>query len=376
MSERNGITLVEVLVILFCIFVLLGLMLPAMVDDRSLSGRYLCLNNLRSIGIATINYETSKDQFPGYLADFGTFTGNTDPGDPDADPNVLVSHRKIGTWAVSLLPYLDQQAVYERWSEDRYPIALSGSKTCPMTSGECGDGYSMLAAPNISVFICPEDETTDLQDGGRNSYVCNAGLHHSSTGGRVSFGQSMSAANGVFNNKFAGLGADGLPVAVGPKVTMEDLKDGLSNTLLVTENIHAMPWHRAGFTNASDLVVPQDASETRYPSSSRYTQGIVWHFEDTQGTSNASAVKPVHRINGVAPGKTLEQMNMTSQNAADLARPSSFHPGVVHSVFADGSTRTLTDSIDYRVYQAILTPRGSESDVPDPSFVLTDEIND
>lgn len=61
---------------------------------------------------------------------------------------------------------------------------------------------------------------------------------------------------------------------------------------------------------------------------------------------------------------------MTGSNAADLARPSSAHTEGVSMAMADGTTRFVSDSVDYRVYQALMTPRGWKSDVPAPSYVL------
>ncbi len=376
MRNRTGITLVETAVILVCIFVLLGLLLPAM--NASVGGpRAGCQNNLRSLGQAIVNFETAKGRYPGYLESYGTFIGGEVPRDPaitDQQSGTLTNHCKLGTWAVGLLPFIDQQAVWERWSEDRYPIAFSSSREHSPTSGEAGDGYCILAVPNIQTFRCPHDQS-DEPNGGTNSYIANTGMHHASSKGRVSFAQSLAAANGIFTNKFAGLDEDGIPVAVGPDVSSKDVKDGLSCTLLLSENTNALPWHRAGFANAADLQLPADGSEIRYPPAARYAQGLVWHYEDDSGIADASKIKPEHRVNGGGIITPATKLTMSPTNCADLARPSSYHAGgLVQSVFADGSTRTLTNSIDYRVYQAILTPNGSESHVPDPSFALTDQL--
>jgi hypothetical protein len=64
---------------------------------------------------------------------------------------------------------------------------------------------------------------------------------------------------------------------------------------------------------------------------------------------------------------------MDGTNLTDLARPSSAHTDGVNTGMADGGTRFILDSIDYRVYQALLTPRGKSSDVPWPEFILDDD---
>ena len=70
------------------------------------------------------------------------------------------------------------------------------------------------------------------------------------------------------------------------------------------------------------------------------------------------------------PHKTdLYSLRMDHENAVVVARPSSAHAEGFNASFADGSSRYISETIDYRVYQALLTPSGKSSLVPDPSFV-------
>ena len=301
--------------------------------------------------------------------DFGTFDANDSSSLADLfiEKGSPVSHRKIGGWAVAILPYIDQQAIYEHWTDDRFPIVFSADSKSSASSTQ----YISIAAANISTYQCPSDPGRLGSTASFSSYACNAGMYHDSPVGGVSFAQSMSAANGVFNNKFPGLDQNGNPVATGPDVSLDDFKDGLSHTLLFSENINAQSWHRAGLANADDLVIPADGSEIRYPIASRYAQGLVWHYEDDKGAGGAPKVAAIHRINGAASNKL-----MTIANASDLARPSSFHEGGVNAVFADGSTRFLSETIDYKIYQALLTPRGKQSDTPNPAFVIPTDALD
>ena len=88
-----------------------------------------------------------------------------------------------------------------------------------------------------------------------------------------------------------------------------------------------------------------------------------------------------HKINGggatVSDDRftlTLDDVTTTGRTPADLARPSSAHVDGVNTSMADGTTRFIKSSIDYRVYQALMTLRGKSSSVPFPEFVLTDEL--
>ena len=372
--NRHGLTRTEIAVLAFCILVLVSLFLPSVGGPRNPGRRGHCLNNLRSIGQASINHALQKGHFPGYAMDFGTFDANDWSNVDDMLPTdaTMVSHRKIGTWVVAILPYVDQQPVYELWTDDRFPIVFANSDSKKSKTQFAVDQYSQFAAASIDTFRCPSD-TRDIS-WGANSYACNAGMYHASPVGGVSFAKSMSTANGVFNNKFAGLDQNGKAVATGPNVGIDDITDGLSQTLLFAENMNARPWHRVGFANPKDLLVPADNSEIRYPAGARYAQGLVWHYEHDGGAGGAPKVADVHRVNGVPVGEQMDDLPMTPANAADLARPSSFHTDGVNAVFADGSTRLITSTVDYRVYQAMLTPNGEQSDCPDPNYVVPENF--
>ncbi len=84
----------------------------------------------------------------------------------------------------------------------------------------------------------------------------------------------------------------------------------------------------------------------------------------------------MHRINGDhgrASSDDLFTLTVIAENAGEIARPSSAHHKGVNPGMGDGSSRFVVESIDYRVYQAMLAPRGRHSDVPEPSFVYENE---
>ncbi|MCG8652304.1 MAG: DUF1559 domain-containing protein [Pirellulales bacterium] len=376
---RSGLSALEWMVLIVVVGILLGILLSSLPETHITVRNVRCSVNVKNLALATIQYENTKGNCPGYVMDYGTWTAGDapeDPTDPDADTTTLVSHRKIGSWAVALFPWLDHQALYEHWTDQRYPIAFGGSERFPLSSGASGEGFSYFATIASPIFICPSSPLTSSTHG-PNSYICNAGMYHRGPGGEsswqirrndgtevtIDFLRSQSLANGVFNNQFSGIGAEGNPVPLGPKVTWDDLTDGKTNTVIFSENLQAIPWHRAGLIDAKDLTLPQNG-EIRYEETCRFTQGFVWHYEDADLANGASAVKPVHCINGGLPNRDRFNLQMNSDNAADLARPSSTHPDGVNAGFADGANRFLSDTIDYRVYQALMTPQGHQSDSP------------
>lgn len=387
-GARSGFTLVELLVVITIIGILMGLLIPAVNAARETARRNQCSTQINNLAKAAIQYEMAKKQFPGWVNDFGNFTGTFDPSDPELAGAAYVAHKKLGSWVVSLLPSLDAQPTYEVWTQDKYPVIVTASGTQRFTTN---------AAPSLAIMQCPSSTTLEGEFG-RNSYVANTGMWNYTTevitpgsevirnnanmptpgsGGStttISFEMSMSKDNGVFNNKYAGTSG----VAVGPAVRLDDFKDGQGNTVLFSENLQAIPWHQLhhNATSATNTLLPATGNtEVAFPGLSRLTQGFVWHYEDPNGYNGAPTVSTTRArlLNSPHQGEDKFITRMTDTNAASVARPSSAHNDGVNMGFADGSSKYIQDSIDYRIYQALMTPRGKSSLVPFREYVLKGE---
>jgi len=341
-SQISGFTLVELLVVITIIGILMGLLIPAVQAAREAARRNQCSTQINNLAKAAIQEEMAKKQYPGWIQSFGRFTGTSDPSNPEDATTTYTAHDKNGGWAVTLLPYLDAQPTFEIWTQDKYPVVGS-------------NGFTVNAAPNLAIMQCPSSPTLESERG-RNSYISNNGMSHVGvpTALELNFAATMSRPNGVFNAKLGSVS--------GSAVRADDIKDGLGNTVLFSENLQAQPWHQLNpdpSTPISDIDLLAQAS--------RFPQGMVWHYRD-EGTF-AEAPSPLHKING-AGSADLFGLRMTSGNAADVARPSSAHNGGVNMGFADGGSRFVVQTIDYRVYQALMTPRGKSSNVPFTEYVL------
>src|ERR1700759_4216094 len=101
----GGFTLVELLVVIAIIGILVALLLPAVQAAREASRRASCTNNLKNLAVGVLNHESAKKVFPLSYDGYGVATKE------GANTNL-----ENGTsWIVSTLPYIEEQAMYDRF---------------------------------------------------------------------------------------------------------------------------------------------------------------------------------------------------------------------------------------------------------------------
>lgn len=363
MSKPNirGFTLVELLVVIAIIGVLVALLLPAVQAARESARKMTCSTQLRELGQAALTFESAKKRFPGWQ--------ELTARDLNLPLLALTSSggtaNKIAVWNVHLLPYLDQQPLYDLW----------------------GDRSVVYTSPRLTsflpIFACPSRQTTYRSDA-YTSYVANAGLlplsgDPGSLGTIATNGKTAPGAgtdywdihdgdNGVFVDRI-GAGSTMLPLPLKniqptklPEVTLTDINDGLSNTLLFSENLAAGKWgvgDNSGYRTAAQL-------ETTF----------VWLYR-TDGTVTCTttpptptqSVTPEMRINGNKMN-FLDPTTIAAAVKPFVCRPSSLHSGGVNVVFADKHTGFLSDGLDYDVYQQLMTTNAKNSDSFTRCYVL------
>jgi len=156
-SNRNGLTLLELVTVIIICLVLLSLLLPAVRTAKDAGYQTQCLNNQRNVSVAVLNLAVTNGSRLPAQAYYPELTTSG-----DGETRVLEGR----SWVVELLPYMDQQHVYDRWD-----------KTQPWNSTAAGGATSNaeLADSYIEALACPEDSSSFLIKGGL-SYALNCGV--------------------------------------------------------------------------------------------------------------------------------------------------------------------------------------------------------
>ncbi|MBX3412870.1 MAG: DUF1559 domain-containing protein [Pirellulales bacterium] len=341
MSVQGGraITLVELLTVIAIIAVMAALLLSAIQAVRESGQRTRCVDQQREIAQAINAHLLAQREYPGSVNLLGYRSRDVDwqTGLPNA--TILAQARPTPcSWAVPLLPYLERNDLLERHASKR-PGLETG---VPINT-------------HVAIFLCPSDlfatRLTAFSPHTTNSYAVNCGQFDRND--RVANPQRPPTpdvqANGVFFNHFPYNHRTGRPApirVIHQTDTYIQRGDGLSTTLLLSENLDSGNW------GAAERIEPQ--------------LGLFWWPTVAMVEGRPRAVPPLAKGVPVASinqaGGTIDQVHVEDTAARSLfARPSSLHEGGVVATFCDGHVRFLSDETDYLVYCLLMTPDGTHA---------------
>ncbi|HTK77743.1 MAG TPA: DUF1559 domain-containing protein [Gemmataceae bacterium] len=137
-TRRRAFTLIELLVVIAIIAVLIGLLLPAVQKVREAAARIKCSNNLKQLALAAHNYHDSYNTLPPAFGD-----------NRSAFPN-----RQTDSFWTSILPFIEQQALYNQGTPGGNPFVASDGYTYKM-------GVAELGPVVVKMYQCPSDGSFD-----------------------------------------------------------------------------------------------------------------------------------------------------------------------------------------------------------------------
>lgn len=312
---RSAMTLVELLAVIAIIGVLVALLLPAVQGVRESARRLGCSNNQKQLGIAIQRHVQQLGTFPRGQENWINDVGPT--------PTGWSNHR--WSWFVRVLPFIDQQGLYDQqWG---YYSGINWF-TSPVVSYDALPGKTTVVAS----FTCPADPAnpkieTGLgwpgnQQGFHGNYVLNAGTS--------TFNPAGPASSGSLSGLVFPLSA----------ITPAHVRDGLTNTLL-----------------AAELVLVPDIRGVGDDVRGRY------HNSVHAGTFFSTLFPPNTGVPDVFPyGLATEPRAPWLSSTSDIVVSARSHhagPGVV-TTMADGSVRFVADAVDAGVWRDAGSRAGRE----------------
>jgi prepilin-type N-terminal cleavage/methylation domain-containing protein/prepilin-type processing-associated H-X9-DG protein len=338
--SRPGFTLIELLVVIAIIAILIGLLLPAVQKVREAAARMACSNNLKQIALANMNYESSYQTFL---------------------PGVGKNGCCWGTWMIPILPYMEQQNSFNLY------VNFGGlDYSGPRYGGLPND---QVSSTRLKSFTCPSD-TPQIWAAGyksartKHNYVLNAGNTTfygvnlplgcaSGTTGCTTYGgapfnwynndPAALAAGGDSTQPYNGPAPPGGPdIAngkMGRPVSILEITDGTSNTLMASECLQGRQTDLRGFTWWGGA-----AGFTAYLAPNSNLPDVV--------------------TGGICVSLTNPNMPCTTTSTAAYPRlmaARSLHTGGLNTAMCDGSVRFTRNAIDINVWRALSTAQGGET---------------
>ena len=289
---RQGFTLIELLVVIAIIAILVALLLPAVQQAREAARRSQCKNNMKQLGLALHNYHDTHSKFPPL---------EVVPASHLTCPSTACHWGgRAGNWLTLIMPFIDLETEYN--SID-FSVGYSA-----------GGNHDSFLRP-YSQFLCPSNPVgsgTRLQGNAHivHYYAMSGSIYNGISGNleAISWAQNGSQGDrrGIFYHDSG--------------VSMRDITDGTSNTVMVAEARGYQP------QSLTSIVSIQDGRGMKF--------------------AHVTTTAPDMPINSITR----------------WFAPSSFHTGGIHATLADGSARFVSENVDAPVWRYA----GSRADGQEP----------
>jgi len=337
-NRHRGFTLIELLVVISIIAVLIALLLPAVQSAREAARRAQCSNNLKQLGLAVHNYATAFNTVPAQCMY------------PGGQSNI--SQGWAPSWIIPILPQIEQGNLFAAYNFQAPAIETGGTPS--------GLENTTVTRTQLATLLCPsENEASRPSLNATSNYVGNYGGP----------GQNIGYSGTIvpLSNTCCVTGR------IGP-VTLETIRDGLSNTAMFSEHLFGLQGGPKVFPGTPDGK--RGIYQTTGTTAAAFAQACQTLTSATPSSwsdrfgNNAYATYPCHvgmvnymhvtSPNSNSCHNTADASWLSYVGALGAAAATSNHAGGVHVTFSDGSVRFIKDSIAQATWWGIGTRNGRE----------------
>ncbi len=332
-KPRNlpGFTLVELLVVIAIIGVMVGLLLPAVQAAREAARRMSCSNNLKQIGLAMHNYESTFKAMPPAM--FAADPSQRDMLNPGSNQPSGEDDDGFG-FLVSLLPFVEQQGLYDFLAPNGHYGVLGNQAIRDRFNhwpGLAPGGILPGGDTIVSTYRCPSLALLDRVPATWQIPGSAAlGARNVPTLFPMSIGYATTDYKGCGGSCQGDWGVIH-KMRESPPTKFKEITDGLSNTAMVAESSYV-----TSNVRQSDRPTVPPTGFRDWPT----WIGAFGSGQDETVRINGRTNSPINAK--VSPSRMYLAVN--DDNAF------SFHPGGAQFVFCDGSVHFLSDSIDAQTY--------------------------
>ena len=324
--QRRAFTLVELLVVIAIIGILVALLLPAVQAAREAARRSQCVNNMKQINLSLLQYEGAKKRFPAARKGCdGLYPAINYPGvdcaSRPSNPAGFEMAYQGASALVMILPYMDEQALYDLFHLDTMTV-WDGQSPCDWCSVP---DLKLAVSSRPTTFVCPSDGELLYLAVWKHDLIVPA-RQEVGTGSYANVAGTLGPASSAL--KYAN---DGV-FFYNRRIKVSEITDGLSHTLFTGETIEG------------DLAIGSN----------------IWSNGNRLNSTMRVACNPINWPPGDTNGPCGALPDSTGINIANGAFQSR-HPGGANFDYGDGHITFLPDSIDLTVYRALATRAGGES---------------
>jgi prepilin-type processing-associated H-X9-DG protein/prepilin-type N-terminal cleavage/methylation domain-containing protein len=345
----KAFTLIELLVVIAIIAILIGLLLPAVQKVREAANRIRCQNNLKQLGLAVLNYESSYAKLPpggeGSNAAVNRTVFANDLVNGAAPPPGTLYH-SLFTY---LLPYIEQNNLYVLIDPNQYYNAASAAFP----------GHTGAFQHVVPVLICPSYpfESQDSLGYGYTDYgptvYTDIVVYAGQGGTTVPVGERdklHARQRGVLDN---------IPIKIAA------ITDGTSSTMMIAEDAA----RREGYTNS--YLDPASALGISIDEGPALTTRRHWRWAEpdcgfgVNGDPLLNTTTPQYRAinnNNTSPGSDgPDECWRLVGSCGPNDEIFSFHPGGANVVFADGHVQFLQETMSPAIVAELVSRAGGEN---------------